>query len=79
MKRYFIHQINLVQITPPLADAKKWGHFAYYAPWGNVVMFYKDFGSASGLYELGSVDSGIEDINNLSGILEIKKSRLIIK
>lgn len=54
----------------PLANANK-GTLAYYAPWGNVVMFYKDFGSASGLYELGDIVSGIDDIESLSGNIEI--------
>lgn len=56
----------------PLANAKD-GTLAYYAPWGNVVMFYGDFGSASGLYELGNVISGVEHIKDISGIIEIKK------
>lgn len=56
----------------PLTDAKN-GTLAYYAPWGNVVMFYKDFGTASGLYELGHAVSGVEHIQNMSGTIEIKK------
>lgn len=56
----------------PLADAKN-GTLTYYAPWGNVVMFYKDFGTASGLYELGHAVSGVEHIKNMSGTIEIKK------
>ncbi|MFX1382356.1 MAG: cyclophilin-like fold protein, partial [Promethearchaeota archaeon] len=36
----------------PLANAQ-FGTLAYYAPWGDVVMFYDSFGSANGLYELG--------------------------
>lgn len=55
----------------PMANAKN-GTLAYYAPWGNVVMFYKDFGSASGLYELGSCIDACNDINNLNGIINIK-------
>ena len=38
----------------PLADAGK-GPLAYYAPWGDVVMFYDRFGSGGGLYALGPV------------------------
>ncbi|WP_345993237.1 cyclophilin-like fold protein [Sulfurimonas sp. HSL-1716] len=56
----------------PLANAKT-GTLAYYAPWGNVVMFFGDFGTASGLYELGYVVSGQEHIKNMSGTIEIKK------
>ncbi len=57
----------------PLADAQ-FGTLAYYAPWGDVVMFYDSFGSASGLYELGHVISGGEHIKNMTGILHIKKN-----
>ncbi len=56
----------------PLAEAKT-GTLGYYAPWGDVVMFYKEFGTASGLYELGHAVSGVEHIQNMSGTIEIKK------
>jgi hypothetical protein len=54
----------------PLANAKV-GTLAYYAPWGDVVMFYGDFGSASGLYELGNIVSGGEYIKDISGKISI--------
>lgn len=56
----------------PLADAKA-GTLAYYAPWGDVVMFYKAFGTAKGLYGLGAAVSGAEHIETLSGTLRIEK------
>ncbi len=36
------------------------GDIAYYAPWGNLAIFYKDFGYSSGLVILGRIDSGTE-------------------
>ncbi|MDR1828162.1 MAG: MFS transporter [Methylobacteriaceae bacterium] len=36
------------------------GDFAYYAPWGNLAVFYKGSGRASGLYILGRIESGKE-------------------
>lgn len=57
----------------PLANAMT-GTLAYYAPWGDVVMFYKDFGSAGGLYELGHTISGIEHIENMSGTIKVEKT-----
>jgi hypothetical protein len=36
------------------------GDIAYYAPWGNVAIFYKDAPYARGLVKLGRVDSSIE-------------------
>ena len=39
------------------------GDITYYAPWGNLAIFYKDFGYASGLVKLGTIDSGIEALD----------------
>lgn len=33
---------------------------AYYAPWGNLAIFYKDFQYSRGLVKLGRIDSGVE-------------------
>ncbi len=56
----------------PLANAQ-FGTLAYYAPWGDVVMFYDSFGPASGLYELGNVISGGKHIKNISGTIKIQR------
>ena len=39
------------------------GDIAYYAPWGNLALFYKDFGYSAGLIRLGRFDGGVEIIN----------------
>jgi hypothetical protein len=39
------------------------GDITYYAPWGNLAIFYKDFGFSSGLVILGKIDSGVEAFN----------------
>jgi hypothetical protein len=36
------------------------GDITYYAPWGNLAVFYKDFSFSSGLIKLGKIDSGVE-------------------
>jgi hypothetical protein len=56
----------------PKADAGA-GTLAYYAPWGDVVMFYGPFGSASGLYELGHAISGMEHLKDMSGLIRVEK------
>ena len=33
------------------------GDIAYYAPWGNLAIFYKDFAYSRGLVKLGRIDS----------------------
>ncbi len=57
----------------PMADADR-GTLAYYAPWADVVMFYDYFGKGGGLYELGEAVSGEEDIERLSGEIEITEA-----
>ena len=39
------------------------GDITYYAPWGNLAIFYEDFGYANGLVKLGRIDSGIEALS----------------
>ena len=34
------------------------GDIAYYAPWGNLAIFYKDFEYSRGLVKLGAIESG---------------------
>lgn len=55
-----------------LVNSARPGTLAYYAPWGNVVLFYHNFGSAAGLYELGHAVSGSEHIRGLSGTVRIE-------
>lgn len=57
----------------PKSKGRK-GSLSYYAPWGDVVMFYKPAGSASELYQLGTVVSGENDISKLSGEITISKA-----
>ncbi|MBF2025595.1 MAG: hypothetical protein IGS48_02350 [Oscillatoriales cyanobacterium C42_A2020_001] len=35
------------------------GDIAYYAPWGNLAMYYNDFGYSNGLVILGKIDGDI--------------------
>ena len=57
----------------PQANAHETGTLAYYAPWGDVVMFYGRFGAAAGLYTLGHAVSGYEYIQGMSGMIRIEK------
>ena len=45
------------------------GDIAYYAPWGNLAIFYRDSPYARGLIPLGRIDSGIEALI-VTGTLE---------
>ncbi len=50
--------------TPTPRDAT--GDFTYYAPWGNLAVFYKGSGSDGQLYVLGRIESGKEKLGTLS-------------
>lgn len=50
----------------------KTGDFALYAPWGNLSLFYKDFGYSDGLTPLGTVISGSELIEKMEGNIKIE-------
>jgi hypothetical protein len=43
------------------------GDITLYAPWGNLAIFYKDFGYASGLIILGRIDTGVDELSQLNG------------
>ena len=45
--------------APPGSDPSV-GDIAYYAPWGNLAIYYKDFGYSNGLILLGRIDRGME-------------------
>lgn len=36
------------------------GDIAYFAPWGNLALFYRDFGYSRGLIRLGRIDGDME-------------------
>ena len=55
--------------APPGSDPSV-GDIAYYAPWGNLAIFYRDAAYARGLIPLGRIDSGIEALS-VSGPLKV--------
>lgn len=74
-EKIFYPPKKLETADTPLADARA-GTLAYYAPWGDVVMFYDSFGSAAGLYELGQAVSGSEYIQEMTGTIYVEKAIL---
>lgn len=49
------------------------GSLAYFSPWGNVVMYYSEYGPYNGLYHLGNAVSGEEWISELTGTIQIQQ------
>lgn len=38
------------------------GDIAYYAPWGNLAIFYRDFGYSRGLVKLGRIEGDVRPL-----------------
>jgi hypothetical protein len=51
------------------------GDITYYAPWGNLAIFYEDFDYSPGLVELGRIESGIEGLAGRRGEVTVTVSR----
>lgn len=56
----------------PMSQGRS-GDLGYYAPWGDVCMFFRDFSSAPGLYQLGHCVAGQDQISQLSGTIKIEE------
>ena len=54
----------------PLAEGGA-GTLAYYAPWGDIVMFYDDYQENPSLFELGRIVSGGELVSQMSGTITV--------
>jgi hypothetical protein len=52
-------------VTPAAGDV------GYYAPWGNLALFHKDFQYSPGLVRLGRIDGPI-DVLRVPGTVEVK-------
>lgn len=53
------------------------GDFTYYSPWGNIAIFYQDFGYADGLIILGSIEpGGVEKLARMNGDFTVTMERL---
>jgi hypothetical protein len=51
------------------------GDIAYYAPWGNLAIFYKGFRYSSGLVRLGRLDAGADAFRR-AGTLRVTIRRI---
>lgn len=53
------------------------GDIAYYAPWGNIAIFYQDFNFSEGLIKLGHIASGIKELAGKDGDFAVTIEPLI--
>ncbi|MFJ9380936.1 cyclophilin-like fold protein [Streptomyces sp. NPDC101455] len=56
----------------PEGTTAKAGDLTYYAPWGNLAIFYHDAPHAPGLVSLGRLDSGLADLARNSGPFPVR-------
>lgn len=56
----------------------KAGDITYYAPWGNIAIFYKDFRYSNNLIYLGKFEnlSDAEKLSNIKGNFDIRIERV---
>ncbi len=59
----------------PAGTAPSAGDIAYYSPWGNLALFYKDSGYAHGLVKLGRIE-GAADMLRRPGKVSVTIERL---
>ncbi|KXJ62239.1 MAG: hypothetical protein AXW14_00205 [Alteromonas sp. Nap_26] len=52
----------------PAGSSAKKGDLTYYAPWGNLAIFYRNFGHANGLISLGKFTDDITPLVSASNI-----------
>ena len=53
---------KLSTVGAPAGTEPRTGDVTYYAPWGNLALFHKDFRYSSGLISLGKIESGLEAV-----------------
>ncbi|MEZ4747317.1 MAG: cyclophilin-like fold protein [Calditrichia bacterium] len=67
---------KLSTVDAPAGFDPSVGDITYYAPWGNLAIFYNGFGFANGLINLGKIVDDIEILNTLKVITS--ENKLII-
>lgn len=51
------------------------GDITYYAPWGNLAIFYRDFGYARGLVRLGRIEGSVSALAT-AGAIRVRIERV---
>ncbi len=70
-EKVFYPPQELDTTNTPLAEGGA-GTLTYYAPWGDVGLFYASFSANGSLYELGEAVSGAEDISQMTGTITVE-------
>lgn len=62
LEKIFYPEKKLATNGVPKGYEPSKGDITYYAPWGDIAIFYKDFGYANGLVSLGKIDNNGIDL-----------------
>lgn len=62
--------------SAPEGAAPVAGDFGYYAPWNDLVIYYKDFTYSSGIVILGKFESGVEKFARITGDVTVRIERI---
>jgi hypothetical protein len=63
---------RLTTTGAPEGHDPKVGDITYYAPWGNLAIFYEDFGHSPGLVKLGRITSGLDKLARAEGEVAVR-------
>jgi hypothetical protein len=66
---------KLSTANAPAGSEPSAGDVSYYAPWGNLALFRRDFRYSGGLIKLGKIDSGLDALN-IPGSVEVTIDRI---
>jgi hypothetical protein len=55
------------------------GDLAYYAPWGNIAIYYQDFGYSNELIKLGKIESGLENLETMKDNFTVHIEKVDLK
>ncbi|MFD2099069.1 cyclophilin-like fold protein [Flagellimonas iocasae] len=66
-EKIFYPERKLTKVGAPGGYQPSKGDITYYAPWGDVAIFYKDFSYSLGLIRLGEIDGNrIEKLQKIA-------------
>ncbi|WP_302280035.1 cyclophilin-like fold protein [Brachyspira pilosicoli] len=76
-KIFYLNKKLNIQNEPDGINPKA-GDITYYAPWGNIAIFYKDFRYSNNLIYLGRFEnvSDVEKLSNMKGDFDIRIERV---
>lgn len=67
-----IAYLNKKLIIDKVSSSKETSDFCYYAPWENLAVFYKGYGTDDGLVKLGIIESGKDKLTQIKDGTKIK-------